>query len=97
MANHRAQAKAFLRAYGRAVRFMHTNKEDFKKIITRYSGIKDPGMLDGSVQYAYDFVEKIPLVNAMLSRSLLTRSSISDLRQNKPSLSSSMTIVSCRS
>jgi NitT/TauT family transport system substrate-binding protein len=62
MANHRAQAKAFLRAYGRAVRFMHTNKEDFKKIITRYSGIKDPGMLDGSVQYAYDFVEKIPLV-----------------------------------
>jgi ABC-type nitrate/sulfonate/bicarbonate transport system substrate-binding protein len=62
MASRRAQAKAFLRAYGRAVRFMHANKEDFKKIITRYSGIKDPGMLDGSVQYAYDFVEKIPLV-----------------------------------
>jgi len=58
----RAQAKAFLRAYGRAVRFMYTNKEDFKRIITHYSGIKDPGMLDGSVQYAYDFVEKIPLV-----------------------------------
>jgi len=57
-----AQAKAFLRAYGRAVRFMYTNKEDFKRIITHYSGIKDPGMLDGSVQYAYDFVEKIPLV-----------------------------------
>jgi NitT/TauT family transport system substrate-binding protein len=50
----RAQAKAFLRAYGRAVRFMYTNKEDFKRIITHYSGIKDPGMLDGSVQYAYD-------------------------------------------
>ncbi|MGE5303073.1 MAG: ABC transporter substrate-binding protein [Alphaproteobacteria bacterium] len=62
MANHRAQAKAFLRAYGRAVHFMHTNKEAFKKIITHYSGIKDPGMLDGSVKYAYDFVEKIPLV-----------------------------------
>jgi ABC-type nitrate/sulfonate/bicarbonate transport system substrate-binding protein len=58
----RAQAKAFLRAYGRAVRFMYTNKEDFKRIITHYSGIKDPGMLEGSVQYAYDFVEKIPLV-----------------------------------
>lgn len=58
----RAQAKAFLRAYGRAVRFMYTNKEDFKRIITHYSGIKDPGMLDGSVQYAYDFVEKVPLV-----------------------------------
>ena len=62
MANHRAQAKAFLRAYGRAVRFMFTNKEAFKNIIAHYSGIKDPGMLDGSVQYAYDFVEKIPLV-----------------------------------
>ena len=58
----RAQAKAFLRAYGRAVRFMYTNKEDFKRIINHYSGIKDPGMLDGSVQYAYDFVEKVPLV-----------------------------------
>ena len=58
----RAQAKAFLRAYGRAVRFMYTNKEDFKRIITHYSGIKDPGMLEGSVQYAYDFVEKVPLV-----------------------------------
>jgi NitT/TauT family transport system substrate-binding protein len=58
----RAQAKAFLCAYGRAVRFMYTNKEDFKRIITHYSGIKDPGMLDGSVQYAYDFVEKVPLV-----------------------------------
>ena len=62
MKERRAQAKAFLRAYGRAVRFMYTNKEDFKRIITRYSGVKDPGMLDGSVQYAYDFVEKIPLV-----------------------------------
>ena len=62
MATHRAQAEAFLRAYGRAVRFMYTNKEDFEKIITHYSGIKDPGMLDGSVQYAYDFVEKVPLV-----------------------------------
>jgi len=31
---------------------MYTNKEDFEKIITHYSGIKDPGMLDGSVQYA---------------------------------------------
>jgi ABC-type nitrate/sulfonate/bicarbonate transport system substrate-binding protein len=62
VANHREQAKAFLRAYGRAVRFMYTNKEAFEKIITHYSGIKDPGTLDGSVKYAYDFVEKIPLV-----------------------------------
>ena len=62
MTNRRAQAKAFLRAYGRAVRFMHTNKDAYKKIITHYSGIKDPGMLEGSVKYAYDFVEKVPLV-----------------------------------
>ena len=62
MKERRAQAKAFLRAYGRAVHFMYTNKEDFKRIITHYSGIKDAGMLDGSVQYAYDFVEKVPLV-----------------------------------
>ena len=41
---------------------MHTNPEGFKKIITRYSKITDPGMLQGTVQYAYDFIEKIPLV-----------------------------------
>lgn len=58
----RSQAKAFLQAYGKAVHFMHTRKDDFKKILARYSKIKDPGMLEGSVQYAYDFVEKIPLV-----------------------------------
>jgi NitT/TauT family transport system substrate-binding protein len=58
----RSQAKAFLRAYGKAVHFMHTRKEDFKKILARYTKIKDPGMLEGSVQYAYDFVEKVPSV-----------------------------------
>jgi ABC-type nitrate/sulfonate/bicarbonate transport system substrate-binding protein len=59
---HRAQAKAVLRAYGRAVHFMHTDKEGYKKILAKYSKVTDPGMLDGSVQYAYDFVEKVPLV-----------------------------------
>jgi ABC-type nitrate/sulfonate/bicarbonate transport system substrate-binding protein len=60
--DHRAQAKAVLRAYGRAVHFMHTNKEEYKKILAKYAKVTDPGMLDGSVQYAYDFVEKVPLV-----------------------------------
>jgi NitT/TauT family transport system substrate-binding protein len=60
--NNRSQAKAFLKAYGKAVHFMHTRKEDFKKILARYTKIKDPGMLEGSVQYAYDFVEKVPSV-----------------------------------
>ena len=59
---HRSQVKALVRAYGRAIHFMHTKKEDFKKIMARYTKVNDPGMLEGSVQYAYDFVEKIPLV-----------------------------------
>lgn len=60
--DRRPQAKAILRAYSRAVHFMHTNKEEYKKIIAKYSKVTDPGMLEGSVKYAYDFVEKIPLV-----------------------------------
>ncbi len=58
----RPQAKAFLRAYGRAVHYMHTDPEGFKKIITKYAKITDPGMLQGTVKYAYDFVEKVPAV-----------------------------------
>ena len=58
----RAQAKAFVRAYGRAVHFMHTRKEESTAIISRYTKVTDPGMLEGTMQYAYDFVEKIPLV-----------------------------------
>ena len=61
---NRSRAKAFLRAYGRAVHFMHTKKEETKAIIARYTKVTDPGMLDGSLQYAYDFVEKVPLVKA---------------------------------
>jgi len=68
LAQRRSQAKAFLRAYARAVHYMHTNKEGFKKIITQYSKITDPGMLEGSVQYAYDFVEKVPLVDRQAFR-----------------------------
>jgi len=62
MTQHRAEAKAFLRAYGRAVHYMDTDKKGFEAILARYSKVKDPGMLDGSVQYAHDFVEKVPLV-----------------------------------
>lgn len=59
---HRSRVKAFLRAYGRAVHFMHTKKDETKAIIARYTKVTDPGMLEGSLQYAYDFVEKVPLV-----------------------------------
>jgi len=59
---HRPQAKAFIRAYGRAIHFMHTRKEQTKAIFAKYTKINDAGMLDGSIQYGYDFMEKIPFV-----------------------------------
>ena len=61
---HRPQAKAFIRAYGRAIHFMHTRKEQTKAIFAKYTKINDAGMLDGSLQYGYDFMEKIPFVKA---------------------------------
>ncbi|HWP60693.1 MAG TPA: ABC transporter substrate-binding protein [Candidatus Acidoferrales bacterium] len=60
---HRSQAKAFLRAYGRAVHFMHTKREETKAILARYTKVTDPGMLEGSLKYGHDFIEKVPLVN----------------------------------
>jgi NitT/TauT family transport system substrate-binding protein len=60
----RAQAKAYVRAYSRAVHFMHTRREETKAIFSRYTKIKDQGMLDGSVVYGLDFIEKVPLVKA---------------------------------
>jgi hypothetical protein len=42
--------------------FMHTDKQGFETILSKYSKVVDPGMLEGTVQYAYDFVGKIPLV-----------------------------------
>ena len=59
---HRQEAKAFIRAYGRSIHFMHTRKEETRKIFAKYTKINDAGMLDGSIQYGYDFMEKIPLV-----------------------------------
>ncbi|MBM4260049.1 MAG: ABC transporter substrate-binding protein [Deltaproteobacteria bacterium] len=62
MRERRADAKAFLRGYGRSVHYMYQHKEESKKILRKYVKIDDPGALEGSVQYAYDFTEKIPLV-----------------------------------
>src|ERR671925_156992 len=61
---HRPQAKAFIRAYGRSIHFMHTRREQTRSIFAKYTKINDAGMLDGSIQYGYDFMEKIPLVKA---------------------------------
>jgi ABC-type nitrate/sulfonate/bicarbonate transport system substrate-binding protein len=61
---HRAQAKSFLRAYGKSIQFMYTHREETRAIFARYTKIQDQGMLDGSIEYAFDFMEKIPLVKA---------------------------------
>ncbi len=58
----RGDAKAFLRAFGRATHFMFQQKDESKKLLTKYAKIDDPAMLEGSMKYAYDFTEKIPLV-----------------------------------
>jgi len=58
----RGDAKAFLRAFGRATYFMFQQKDEAKKLLTKYAKIDDAGMLEGSMKYAYDFTEKIPLV-----------------------------------
>ena len=58
----RGDAKAFLRGFGRATHFMFQQKDEAKKLLTKYAKIDDAGMLDGSMKYAYDFTEKIPLV-----------------------------------
>jgi NitT/TauT family transport system substrate-binding protein len=62
MRERRAQAKAYLRAYACALHFMFTRKEEAEAIFTKYTKIKDPGMLDGNVVYGCDFIEKVPLV-----------------------------------
>ena len=59
---HRNEAKAFLRAFGRATHSMFQQRDEAKRILTKYARIDDPGMLDGSLKYAHDFTEKIPSV-----------------------------------
>jgi NitT/TauT family transport system substrate-binding protein len=82
----RSRAKALLRAYGRAVHFMHTRKEETKAIFARYTKVNDPGMLDGSLQYAYDFVEKVPLVKPKAFQVTLEQSALKNpkAKQAKP-------------
>jgi NitT/TauT family transport system substrate-binding protein len=86
MREHRAEAKAFIRAHARAIHFMHTHKEETRTIFARYTKIKDQGMLDGSIQYAYDFMEKIPLVKPQAFQVTLDQISKTNpkARQAKP-------------
>jgi ABC-type nitrate/sulfonate/bicarbonate transport system substrate-binding protein len=60
----RSQAKAFLRAYGKAVQFYYNRPADTRAIFAKYAKIKDPKILDGSIKYGQEFMEKVPLVKA---------------------------------
>ena len=59
---NRREAKAFLRAFGRATHAMFQQRDAAKTILAKYTKVEDPGMLEGSLKYAQDFTEKIPLV-----------------------------------
>jgi hypothetical protein len=54
--------KAFLRAYGKAVHFLYNRQAESLAIVAKYTKIKDQKMLEGSLKYGYEFMEKIPFV-----------------------------------
>ena len=58
----RPQAKAFLRAYGKAVHFLYNRQAESLAIFAKYTKIKDQKMLEGSLKYGYEFMEKVPFV-----------------------------------
>jgi ABC-type nitrate/sulfonate/bicarbonate transport system substrate-binding protein len=58
----RPQVKAFLRAYGKAVHFLYTRQAESLAIFAKYTKIKDQKMLEGSLKYGYEFMEKVPFV-----------------------------------
>ena len=60
----RPQVKAFLRAYGKAMLFIYSRPAETKSIFARYTKINDQRILDGSLKYGYEFMEKVPFVKA---------------------------------
>jgi ABC-type nitrate/sulfonate/bicarbonate transport system substrate-binding protein len=58
----RPQAKAFLRAYGKAMHFLYNRQAESLAIFAKYTKIKDPKILEGSLKYGYEFMEKVPFV-----------------------------------
>ena len=58
----RPQVKAFLRAYGKAVHFLYNRQAESLAIFAKYTKIKDQKMLEGSLKYGYEFIEKVPFV-----------------------------------
>jgi len=59
---HRPVVKAFLRAYGKAMHFIYSRPAETKAIFAKYTKVKDEKILDGSLKYGYEFMEKIPFV-----------------------------------
>ncbi|HYA30944.1 MAG TPA: ABC transporter substrate-binding protein [Acidobacteriota bacterium] len=60
----RPQAKAFLRAYGKAVHFIFNRPAEAKAIFAKYTKVNDARILDGTLKYGYEFMEKVPFVKA---------------------------------
>jgi NitT/TauT family transport system substrate-binding protein len=60
----RPSAKAFLRAYGKAMHFIYNRPAETKAIFAKYTKVTDPRILDGSLKYGYEFMEKVPFVKA---------------------------------
>ena len=58
----RSQVKAFLRAYGNAMHFLYNRQPESLAIFAKYTKIKDQKMLEGSLKYGYEFMEKVPFV-----------------------------------
>jgi NitT/TauT family transport system substrate-binding protein len=58
----RPQARAFLRAYGKAMHFLYNRQGESLAIFAKYTKIKDQKMLEGSLKYGYEFMEKVPFV-----------------------------------
>jgi ABC-type nitrate/sulfonate/bicarbonate transport system substrate-binding protein len=60
----RPQAKAFLRAYGKATHFIYSRPAETRSIFAKYTKINDQRILDGSLKYGHEFMEKVPFVKA---------------------------------
>jgi ABC-type nitrate/sulfonate/bicarbonate transport system substrate-binding protein len=58
----RSHVKAFLRAYGKAMHFLYNRQSESLAIFAKYTKIRDQKMLEGSLKYGYEFMEKIPFV-----------------------------------
>ena len=86
-----------MRAFGRATHFMFEQREQAKSILRKYAKIDEPGMLEGSLKYAQDFTEKIPLVKREGVQVVLDQETAKNRRRKSLRPNASMTTVWCRS